>query len=56
MRWVLLGIFVFFFFIVPMYALNTLVMPELNSLKTTYANADTTAENIAQVGSSPVTK
>lgn len=51
MRFMLLGIFVFFFVIIPMYLLNTLVMPELQSLKQTYARADTVAQRLAGVPS-----
>lgn len=47
MRWLSLGIFVVIFVITPMYLLNTFVMPELQSLKQVYGNADATASSIA---------
>jgi hypothetical protein len=47
MKYMLLGLFVFFFVILPMYALNSLVMPGLESLKQTYSNADATAQQLA---------
>jgi hypothetical protein len=47
MKYMLLGLFIFFFVILPMYALNSLVMPELDSLKQTYSNADATAQQLA---------
>ena len=40
MKLVLLAVFVFFFVCLPMYALNALLLPELNTLKYTYAHAD----------------
>jgi hypothetical protein len=42
MRFIFLGIFVFFFVVAPMYLLNTLVMPELTHLQQAYAGADAT--------------
>lgn len=49
MRFILLGIFVFFFVALPVYALNTLVMPELNSLQYAYAHAGEIADRAAGV-------
>lgn len=40
MKYVLVGIFIFFFVALPMYMLSTLVMPELNSLQRTYTHLD----------------
>ena len=44
MRFMLLGIFAFFFVAMPMYLLDTLVMPELNSLQYSYAHQDQTVQ------------
>jgi len=48
MRFVLLGIFVFCFLVIPMYLLNTVMMPELAGLQQTYAHADDIAARVAE--------
>ncbi len=47
MKYMLLAIFITFFVALPMYLLNTMVMPQLQQLQTSYASADTIANNIA---------
>jgi hypothetical protein len=47
MRFIFLFIFIFFFVIMPMYLLNTFVMPEINGIESSYANAGKMADNIA---------
>jgi len=47
MRLLSLGVFVVIFVIAPMYVLNKVVMPELQSLKQTYSNDGATATAIA---------
>lgn len=47
MRWMLLSIFVFFFVGLPLYYLNSVVMPDLQSLKQVYGNAGATASAVA---------
>lgn len=47
MRFILLSVFIFFFVALPMYLLNTLVMPELNALQQTYAHAGEIADRAA---------
>jgi|GEM_PF-6527219 len=54
MKYFLLGVFVFFFVVTPLYVLNTMVIPDLLSLKGTYANMDVTANRIA--GTPPATR
>ena len=46
MKLVLLAVFVFFFVVLPMYMLNALLLPELNALRQTYANAGQTADQV----------
>lgn len=43
MKFILLGVFVTFFVALPMYLLNSLVMPELSGLKQTYSQASNIA-------------
>lgn len=47
MKYMLLAIFIVFFVVLPLYLLNTLVMPQLQQLQTSYAAADTLANKIA---------
>ena len=47
MKLLLLGIFVFFFVVVPMFLLDHMVMPAIDSLQNTYAHADVMAQQIA---------
>lgn len=49
MKFLLVGVFVGFFVALPVYLLNTLVMPELNALQYTYAHAGQLADKAAGV-------
>lgn len=51
MKFIFLGVFVFFFVYMPMKLLDTLVMPQLLSLEHIYQQAGTIAEQA--VGTSP---
>lgn len=47
MKLLLLGVFVLAFAVLPMYLLDALVMPQLDSLKQVYAHAEDVANNAA---------
>lgn len=47
MKFIFLGVFVFFFVYMPMKLLDTLVMPQLLSLEHIYQQAGTVAEQAA---------
>lgn len=49
MKFIFLGVFVFFFVYMPMKLLDTLVLPQLTSLEQTYAHAGDIAEQAAGV-------
>ena len=49
MRFILLGVFVFFFVWLPMKLLDTLVMPQLVSLEHTYQHAGEIAQQTSGV-------
>lgn len=40
MKFILYAVFVIFFVALPMYILNTLVMPDMQSLQQTYTHAN----------------
>jgi hypothetical protein len=46
MKFMLLGVFVFFFVALPLYVLDTLVMPQLTSLGHGYAHQEQTVQSI----------
>ena len=46
MKFIFVGIFIFFFVMIPMYLLNTIVMPALNSLEYSYANQGQTVQSM----------
>lgn len=46
MKIVLFGVFVGFFFVLPMYMLDKFVLPQLNSMKQFYANEGQTVQNM----------
>ncbi len=46
MNYLVLGLV---FLAIPLYMLNTFVMPALSELQTTYQNIDTTADSLADV-------
>ncbi len=46
MKVIMIGFVVFIFVIVPLYMLDTLVMPQLRSLAESYAGAEALAQNI----------
>jgi p-aminobenzoyl-glutamate transporter AbgT len=47
MKWIIIGLFVFLLAFSPAYVTDKLVMPKLQSLKNTYGNADTIAQEAA---------
>ena len=53
MKFLLVAIFVFFFVAMPMYLLNTFVMPQVQNLQQVYANAGHTADAVAQGAAQP---
>jgi type II secretory pathway component PulF len=48
MRLLLYGIFIAFFVLLPMYVLNTMVMPEMVSMQQFYSHESNIADKIAQ--------
>jgi hypothetical protein len=49
MKFILLSVFLVFFVAMPMYLLNTFVMPELNSMEYTYSHASDIANQAAGI-------
>jgi hypothetical protein len=47
MKWIIIGIFAIFAYTLPLYLYQSLVSPQLISLKQIYSSVDTTANNIA---------
>lgn len=56
MRFFLLMIFVFCFVFLPLYLLDSIVMPELMTLKSVYENAGANAAHIAAQSSQETTQ
>jgi hypothetical protein len=46
MKFLLLGVFVFFFVYIPLYLLNSLVMPDLNGLEQSYSHQGQTVQQL----------
>ena len=52
MRFLFLVVFVVVLVGLPLYALNSLVMPQLQSMQQTYAHEDAVANNVARLSQS----